>query len=270
MKTINIWLIITIIFCDPLLTLAQSAKYYAGTKAGLGIPNLTAGSKTTPLSEDYTSRPGFYGGVVTEFQSNGWFGLRAEINYSSQGGKRNGMQALPLSSELEQLWQMLPGFGITPDEYMYVDIKSKAILNYLEIPVMLKSTFNIGSRINFYMQAGPYMGLLLKAKNVTSGSSNIYIDKGGSLPVDAILQQGQLPLIGVLSFDHNEDITRDIHKFNTGGQGAIGFELIMNYGKIFIEGGGNYGFIPIQKNNAHGTNNTGAGTVTFGYLFTLR
>jgi len=41
----------------------------------------------------------------------------------------------------------------------------------------------------------------------------------------------------------------------------------MGSGKLFLEGGGNYGFIPIQKDDANGNNNTGAGTVTAGYLF---
>ena len=267
MKEIKKWFILFFAICHIFSTHAQSGKYYVGVKAGLGIPNLTAGSKSTPLSKDYASRLGFYSGIVTEFQTNNWFGLRAEINYSSQGGKREGMQALPLSTEMEQLWQMLPNFGITPDNYMYADIKSEAILNYLEIPVMAKSTFGLGSRINFFLQAGPYIGLLINAKNITSGSSSIYIDKAGTLPVDAILQQGQIPPIGVQSFNHNEDITADIHRFNIGGQGAIGFELVMNSGKFFIEGGGNYGFIPMQKDDANGNNNTGAGTVTTGYLF---
>ena len=270
MKIIRTWFILTFTFCCILSTHAQSAKYYSVVKAGLGIPSLTTGSKSTPLSESYSSRLGFYGGFVSEFQTNKRLSLRTEINYSSQGGRREGMQALPLSNEMEQLWQILPGFGITPDEYMYADIKSEAILNYLEIPVMAKFTFGLSSRINFYLQAGPYMGLLLNAKNVTSGSSSIYIDKEGNLPVDAILQQAQMPLIGEQSFDHNEDIAADIHRFNVGGQGVLGFGLMMGSGRIFIEGGGNYGFIPIQKDDANGTNNTGAGTVTIGYLYGLK
>ena len=108
---------------------------------------------------------------------------------------------------------------------------------------------------------------LMNAKNITSGSGSIYIDKAGTLPVDAILQLAQMPPVGALSFDHTENITSDIHRFNIGGQGAIGFELIMDSGKFFIEGGGNYGFIPMQKDDANGNNNTGAGTVTTGYLF---
>jgi hypothetical protein len=38
---------------------------------------------------------------------------------------------------------------------------------------------------------------------------------------------------------------------------------------IFIEGGGNYGFLNIQKGTANGKNETGAGTVAVGYAFWL-
>ena len=54
MKTIRKWFILAFIICGICHTHAQSAKYYAGVKAGLGIPNLTTGSKSTSLSEDYS------------------------------------------------------------------------------------------------------------------------------------------------------------------------------------------------------------------------
>lgn len=250
-----------------MLSVSAQSKFSVGLKAGFGIPSLTAGSKTTPLSENYSSRFGFYGGLITELQTSEHFGFRAELNYSSQGGKRNGMQALPVSSDLATLWQMLPGFGVQTDGYMYASIKSEAILNYLEIPVMAKYRFKLGDKISFYAQAGPYIGIILNAKNVTSGTSSIYVDKAGQIPIDGILQQAQLPAIGQQSFDHTEKINSDIRRVNAGIQGALGFGLKVKTGEIFIEGGGNYGLIHIQKDDANGTNNTGAGTVVVGYLF---
>jgi hypothetical protein len=269
MKTKRNWIILAIIYCGILSLNAQSAKYFAGVKAGFGIPNLTAGAITTPLSEGYGSRFGFYGGIISELRTSSHFGFRVELNYSSQGGKREGMQALPLLPELEPLWQMLPSFGITPDDYMYADIKSEAILNYLEIPIMAKYRFSLSSRINFYLQAGPYIGFLINAKNITSGSSSIYINSQGTLSVDDILQIAQMPPMGEQSFNHTENITSDIHRLNIGGEGAVGFGLMMKSGELFIEGGGNYGFLTIQKDDANGTNHTGAGTITIGYLLNL-
>lgn len=270
MKTIRKWLLLAFTVCSVLSIHAQSTGYYAGVKAGFGIPNLTAGSQSTPLSEGYSSRLGFYGGLIGEIQGESRFGLRAEINYASQGGKRNGLQALPLSADLEQLWQLLPQFGITPDKYMYANITSEAILNYLEIPVMAKYTFNFGPKFSFYLQAGPYLGLMLNSKNVTSGNSKIYVDREGTIAVDDILQQAGMQPVGEQSFDHTENVTSDIRRINVGGQGAAGFGLIVGSGKFFVEGGGNYGFIPVQKHDVNGNNDTGAGTVTIGYLFQLK
>jgi hypothetical protein len=269
MKTKRNYIFLAFIFCGILSASAQQSKFSLGAKAGVAIPSLTSGSNSTPLSEGYASRFGFYGGVVSEMKTGKHFGFRAELNFSSQGGMREGMQALPLDPSLEPLWQMLPAFGITPDEYMYADIKSEAILNYLEIPVMAKYRIGLSSKIDFYAQAGPYVGILLNAKNITSGSSSIYVDPEGTIPVDAILvQAGQEP-IGVQSFDHTQDITSDLNRFNFGAQAALGFGLKIKSGEIFIEGGGNYGFLNIQKDAANGSNNTGAGTVTLGYLFNL-
>jgi hypothetical protein len=249
---------------------AQSSGLFFGAKAGLGIPNLTAGSKTTPLNDGYSSRLGFYGGILAEYQTSKRFSIHGEINFSSQGGKRNGMQALPLISQLGQLWESLPNFGIQHDNYMYANVKNEARLNYVEVPLMAKVAFGLSPKLNFYLEAGPYLGLLLHAENVTRGSSPIYVDKDGVYSVDAILLQAQLPAIGVQSFNHSEDITSDINKVNLGGQGAVGFELLMGTARLRIEGGGNYGFIPIQKDDVNGTNHTGAGTLTLVYLFKLK
>jgi hypothetical protein len=124
-------------------------------------------------------------------------------------------------------------------------------------------------RLNLYVQGGPYLGVRIHAKNITSGSSNIYVDKDGDLPVDAILILAEQPTLGAVSFNNSEDITSDIHRFNIGAQGAVGFGLMIGSGKIFIEAGGNYGFIPVQIDKANGSNNTGAGTLTFGYMFEI-
>jgi hypothetical protein len=62
----------------------------------------------------------------------------------------------------------------------------------------------------------------------------------------------------------------DIKKFNVGIQGGIGFSMrFENESKLVFSAGGNYGFIPIQKDEANGKNNTGAATVTLGYLINL-
>jgi hypothetical protein len=269
MKTLKMWFFGALIISGTIAASAQGKKLLAGFKAGFGVPNLTTGAKSTPLNEDYSSRLGFYSGIVTELQTRKHFGLHAEINYSSQGGKRNGIQALPLPAEMQPLWNMLPYLGISTDGYMYADINSDAVLNYLEVPVMAKVMFDLSPKLKFYFNAGPYLGVMLHAKNLTSGISRIYVDKDGFIPIDMVLQLAEQPVIGQQDFTSDENIIDDVHRLNFGGQGAIGIGLMMRSGRLFIEGGGNYGLVPIQKDEANGTNKTGAGTITVGYLIQL-
>ena len=113
--------------------------------------------------------------------------------------------------------------------------------------------------MNLYANAGGFAGFLLSAKSVSGGSSYIYADETGQQPVSPSAQ----------SFDSTDDIKSSIHKFNAGVIGAIGLSYQFHFGKIFIEGGGNYGFINIQKYKADGTNYSGAATIHLGYLHAL-
>jgi hypothetical protein len=269
MKTIHPCLLALLLLFIPAVSKTQTGRFYIGPKAGLGIPNLTGGPGSTPLSEGYTSRLGLYGGLTALMQTGNHLALRAEINYSSQGGKRDGMQALPLPQDIIQLWQSLPDVGVPIPDYLYADVKSRAVLDYIEIPVMAQYRLALGKKTGFYLQAGPYVSILLHAKYVTSGTSLIYLDKAATIKVDDLLAQVSYPTLGPQDFGHTEDVTSDIRRFNVGGEGAAGFSWHMNRGMFFLEGGGNYGFIQIQKDKANGSNHTGAGTVTLGYLLGL-
>jgi hypothetical protein len=119
--------------------------------------------------------------------------------------------------------------------------------------------FNSTSPLSFYAEAGPFAGLLVSAHQVTSGNSDIYADKGKQENITEITQQGPQ------SFDNTTDIKNDLHKGNFGIEGDVGFALELQNSKVFIEGGGNYGFLNIQKGEANGKNHIGAGTVRVGY-----
>ncbi len=56
---------------------------------------------------------------------------------------------------------------------------------------------------------------------------------------------------------------------NVGLEGNVGFMYRKGRHNIFIEGGGNYGFLNIQKGSANGKNNTGAATLAVGYCHWL-
>ena len=108
-----------------------------GIHGGLGIPSIEGG--TNEVSRGYTSRWGPYFGLFADYEVRPHLSLRGELNYSSQGGKRNGMQPIP-GDKLTELAQQ----GIPPEllpETLYADFDNEAILDYLEIPLMAGLTW---------------------------------------------------------------------------------------------------------------------------------
>jgi len=225
-----------------------------GFKAGLSIPNLTSGTKDNPISSGYYSRLDADAAVHAEFHLSKRFSIQPQLEYSSQGGKKDGVQAFAVPSE------MLSQFptGEVP-EYLYASYKSEAKINYQLLPVLVKYRFVNRENWGAYAAAGPFVSLLLSAKNITKGSSNIYLDEQQSQPLTSEPQ----------SFDNNENIRKDLHPFNTGISGHLGICYKLPKGSLFIEGGGNYGFVDIQKDKTNGSNKTGAAVIDLGYQFSF-
>lgn len=226
------------------------APIYVGVQGGISIPNLH-GSGGNEVSRGYASRLGPYFGVFGQYRFSDLFSIQPEVNYSAQGGKKDGQQAIA-------------GQDVNPQApagtYYYANFKSVARLNYIEVPVLAKFTFRLTDRLRLSVDAGPYVGFLVGAKNETSGTSPVYADKAETQP---------LP-VGEQSFDGNQDIKDQLHKTNWGAQGGVGLEEALGSGYLFLHGGGNYGFVNIQKGTAHGKNNTGAATAVLGYALKVR
>ncbi len=130
------------------------------------------------------------------------------------------------------------------------------------LPILAKFGWDIKrSPLRFYVDAGPFLSYLVYAKQVTSGSSLLYTDEAGTQPVP--FQQGPT------SFDNTQDIKDQIHEFNVGVEGNVGLAYKFKKSAIFIQAGGNYGFLNIQTVAADGKNNTGAATASIGYSFSL-
>jgi Outer membrane protein beta-barrel domain len=233
---------------------AAAQKTAVGFRGGISIPNLTSsGSDQNPLNTGYSSRLGPEFGVFAEFKISELFSVQPMVEYSSQGGKKNGLQAFPLPAQLSAMFP--PGQSPT---YLYADFNSEAKINYLMIPLLAKfgHTFN-QSPWRIYADAGPFIGFLLSAKQVTTGQSEFFLDPGGaqSLPV------------GSQSFEATNDIKDQLNSTNFGVEGNIGLNYSFGENNLFIEFGGNYGFLNIQKGTANGKNNTGAATIVLGYSF---
>jgi hypothetical protein len=233
---------------------ADAQDVAIGIRGGISIPNLSAGgSQQNPLNTGYSSRQGPDAGLYAEFKFSDLFSLQPMIQYSSQGGKKDGMQAFPTPDAIKQQYQ---GEGQTPPTYLYANFKSDAKLNYLMIPVLAKFGWNFHkSPFRIYVDAGPFVGFLLSAKQVTSGTSNFYADAGGTQQVTPSPQ----------NMDNTQDIKDQLNTTNFGVEGNLGLQYKLKQSYVFIEGGGNYGFLNIQKGTANGKNNTGAATVDIGY-----
>ncbi len=254
MRKIAFLLTVAIITMSGSSLFAQ--KFSIGVKAGLSIPNLTGGSSENPLNTGYKSRTGPDFAMFGEYHLSKMISLSLGLEYSSQGGQKDGFQAFVPTGQLVPLAQM---FHI---DYFYADFKSVAKMNYLMFPILAKFSWSLSESypVKFYAAFGPFVGFLLNAHQVTSGSSIIYTDAAHTMPLPSPEQ----------SFDATTDIKDELHAANFGINGYVGFAYnISTQHSIFIEGGGNYGFTPIQKSAENGKNVTGAGVVNLGYAYSF-
>ena len=251
-----------LIICSIALAMAQTtsdkngSKFMVGAFAGLNIPQLTGGSGN-PLSENWVSRQGVAYGLTFSWNTGSHFAWRADILYSSEGGQRNGMQALAGSSFNPQ---------VPAGTYYYANYNNESILNYLEVPVMAKYNFSLSKSTRLYFDLGPYIGFLLNAKQKTGGSSIVYADAAGTIPVSVNPQTLQ-PF--AVSFDANTGITDQINEVNYGLTGGIGFSQNAGPGQIILDFRGAYGLTTIQKLPENGDNHIGNLLVSLGYSVPL-
>ncbi len=110
-----------------------------------------------------------------------------------------------------------------------------------------------------YIDGGLFGGLLITANASAAGSSKVYFDKKETQQVGNVTVQ----------FDSTGDIKNQLHKGNFGIEGNIGVLYHFKSISAFAEGGGNYGFIDLQKNSQNGINHTGALIFRIGMLLRL-
>ena len=89
----------------------------------------------------------------------------------------------------------------------------------------------------------------------------MYLDEEGKTEIPSIFVNRFLGS----AIDTAINAKNDLRKLNVGFQGGLGLSFDIGRGKVFVEGGGNIGFLYIQKGDEHGKNNIGAGTVLMGY-----
>lgn len=249
-----------------------------GVKAGYSIGNLSD-SNSNIYTKDFESTDGADIGVTFEFPIQDNFSVQTEINYTQRGAMRTGMQPVPGNELTDELNQFLPLFGIdqiTDENPLFADYEGETDLNYLEIPVLAK--FIWGNKTKFYAEVGPYVGVLVSAKQLTTGTSQLYFDEGGTMPVFVPnpnfnpADPTQPPVVDLppVPLDAETDIKDNLKTVNFGG--IIGLGLIQELSdrdELFLNARGSYGFNAIQLNSTFGESRIGSVVFSIGYAYTL-
>ena len=230
-----------------------SQRITFGAKGGISMSNLRSGNSDNPLSSGYSSRLGNNFGIYGQYHTSKTFSFSVGLEYSSQGGLKDKFQAYQIPLDYAQYF--------VPDElppYLYANFKKETKLDYLLVPVLAKRNWKINQKFAVYAAAGPYIGFLLSAHQVITGSGPIFLDQNQEFPV---------PFSPEL-IEGKADIKADLHTVNVGVNGLIGFSYRFNQeNAVFLECGGNYGFLSIYKSTAKGKNYTHSGVITVGYAF---
>lgn len=261
---------ITCVAALLLMSCAMQAQkeIYIGVRGGLNIPKLTA-SGDNPMSKGYSSRLAGNGGIFAEFRFNELFSLQPMIEYTQQGGKRKGMQAIPMAMMPTEMQQVL---AMVDEKFMYADFKSETKFDYIMVPLLAKFGWDLkNTPFRLYVDAGPFVSFLLGAKQITHGSSLLYADPAGDMTIDYLL--GSLagtPAQGEVDLHNNRNIIDDVYRINYGVSVNVGASYrVAPRHYLIVEVGGNYSFRKLQKSGANGENRIGAATVVVGYAYKL-
>ena len=241
-------------------TVTTKNEIKIGGKVGYSLGSLTSSTENV-FTDDYESISGIDFGLTFEFKLTALISIQTELNYTNRGGERNGLQPVTANELSETLNSFYPFTGfplITNANPLYATFDSESDLQYLEIPALIK--FGWGDNLRFSAAIGPYVGILLKATQVTSGTSPFYLDSEGTMPIS-----------DVLSLDANTNIKDDLKTVNFGGTFAIGISKnIGDTGQLFIDARASYGINSIQIKDEYGESNIGGVIFSLGYAYTLQ
>jgi hypothetical protein len=244
---------IFLLVCLTIISFGQSKRSNSdsnialGVFGGLNIPRLNGGN-SNELSRDYTSRAGEAFGLTSSLELGSKFSLCINVMYSSEGGKRNGVQAIDASSIIPQ---------VPAGTYFYAAFNNESILNYIDIPLMVRYSIPLNKSQKVYANFGTYIGYLLNARQKTAGSSLIYVDREETMTV----------FPAPVEFNATTDITSSINKINLGVTGGVGFLQKAGSGDIFLDVRGAYGMIVIQRDPNNGSSHSGNLLLDLGYAF---
>ena len=251
MKKLLFYLLPALLLCG---IQTQAQDLLIGAQGSLSFPRLLAGNgNTNPTNMAYHSIMTPDAGIFAELEFSESFSLQPSLAFSTQGGMKEGMQALNTPVGLFSLFQD----GKVP-QYVYANYKKETHIDYLMMPVLAQWGMKLGkSPFHLNIGIGPYVALLLGAEQQSSGQSQYYCDAAGRNALTG----------NTLSFDKKEDLKESLHRSSFGMDGHVGISYAIGLHSIFVELGGNYGFSNIYKDAMLGKNNTSAGMIAIGYAY---
>ena len=134
-------ILIVLLFCSSLL-FGQTNKINIGFELGTSLNSLYGND----VLDDNEISFGFSGGLTFQYNFTGLVSLRTNISFERKGFATK----IQLTDEL--------GNSIG-------EVTSQSNFDYLTIPLLARFTF--GKKIHFFVNAGPYLGYLLKEKDIT-------------------------------------------------------------------------------------------------------
>ena len=203
MKKFTTLTLITIFFLSSGV-FAQTAKLKLGIEAGAGITSL----RGNPILEKYQkSDVGFSSALFLQYNLRKTFSIHTSIGFERIGTKSKN------------------GFAVDSFGNPLGDAKTRTHYNYLSMPILLRAS--VGKKINFFVNAGPYIGILLNQTSITK------------------IEGGQTV---------KDEHTKDFNTVNFGATSGLGVSIPINSKfDISFEARDNLGLSNINK--VEGSNN---------------
>lgn len=199
-----IFSIVTILFVTS-NSFGQAFMWQFGVEGGAGIRSL----RFDPKDSVYKTDVGFMGGIAGQYNFNPTWSLKLGVAYERKGAK----------------FEESVDLGTTD---VLTTIKGKTNVDYISIPLLVKAQFGTGKKVKFFVNAGPYLGILLANKTK--------IDAFGSTPEQEV---------------DNKDSTK---KTDFGIAGGLGVDFLVGTNMSFtVEARDNFGLTNINDRKATGS-----------------
>ena len=246
-------LIVCLAACLSALPFNLDAQKRFGIKAGVSVPDLSSDSENI-FTQDFGSISAMGIGIYLNVPISSTFSFQPEFLFAVKGGERNGLQPIP-DTRLPSAFLALFPPGVTP----YAEFSNKSVINYLEIPLLLKYTSP--GRKGIAVFGGPFIGFVSGAKQLVSGNSPIFFDPAGTQAL--MLPGSSVPL----DLDFNQDVNIEDEISSTNFGVNAGLDLFTHSGdtKIFFQSALSLGFTKLQNDPRFGESSVGSVTFSLGF-----